>query len=74
MEMKLECEHVERIGLPRDLGEKKTSHSPLTFGFLVSLMFGLHFKKSIWKFTILYFANASKAYYQKTNPSRKKNL
>lgn len=49
--MKPECEHVEWIGLPRDLGEKKTSHLPLTFGVLVSLMFGLHFKKPIGKFT-----------------------
>lgn len=71
--MKPECEHVEWIGLPRDLGEKKTSHSPLTFGFLVSFLFGLHFEKSIWKFTSLYFAKASRAYYQKASPSRKKN-
>lgn len=59
-------EHIEWIALPRDLEEKTpSSHLPLTFGCLVSSMFGLDLAESIRRFT---FANAKRAYYQKTKP------
>lgn len=44
---------------PEIWGRRKTPTRLWLLDFLVSLMFGFHFKKSIWRFTFLYFANAS---------------
>lgn len=64
-------EHIEWIVLPRDLEEKTpSSHPPLTFGCLVSSMFGLDLAESIRRFT---FANAKRAHYQKTKLLRKEH-
>lgn len=63
-------EHNEWIALPRDLEVKTpSSHPPLTFGCLVSSMFGLDLTESIRRFT---FANA-KSLLSKDKAQRKEH-